>query len=109
MIEFSKPVHGEVWTAKLDPTIGAEIAKTRPVVVISLPKAGNLPLCLSVPITDWKPHYQRFSWFTQLEPSDSNGLSKLSGADAFQCKSLSTERFIRKLVRYNKMSLSVSF
>lgn len=97
MNRHTKPEHGEIWTARLDPTIGAEIAKTRPVVVISLPNAGHLPLRLAVPITDWKPYFKDFPWFTQLEPSATNGLSKVSGADAFQCKSLSMQRFIRKL------------
>jgi mRNA interferase MazF len=97
MLPFAEPVHGEIWIAKLDTTVGAEIAKTRPVVIISLPGTGHLPLRLAVPITDWKPYYERYGWFTKLEPSASNGLSKMSGADAFQCKSLSVERFTRKL------------
>jgi mRNA interferase MazF len=33
----------------------------------------------------------------QLAPSAANGLSKESAADAFQVKSVSTQRFIRRL------------
>ena len=38
----------------LDPTIGAEIKKIRPVIVISSDAVGKLPLKLVVPITEWK-------------------------------------------------------
>jgi mRNA interferase MazF len=34
---------GDVWKVNLDPTIGAEIRKTRPVVVISSDAVGVLP------------------------------------------------------------------
>jgi mRNA interferase MazF len=35
---------GEIWSVNLDPTIGAEIRKTRPVVVISSDAVGVLPI-----------------------------------------------------------------
>ena len=34
---------GEVWLVNLDPTIGAEIKKTRPAVIISSDLVGVLP------------------------------------------------------------------
>ncbi|WP_017661480.1 type II toxin-antitoxin system PemK/MazF family toxin [Baaleninema simplex] len=34
---------GDVWLVRLDPTIGAEIGKTRPVVVVSADNIGVLP------------------------------------------------------------------
>jgi mRNA interferase MazF len=36
-------------------------------------------------------------WFVKLPSTAQNGLSKLSGADAFQVKSLSESRFIKKI------------
>lgn len=35
---------GEIWLVNLDPTIGAEIHKTRPVVIVSSDAIGALPI-----------------------------------------------------------------
>jgi len=50
-------------------------------------------LRIVVPVTDWKEHYEDFSWLSQLRPDKQNGLRKLSAADSFQCKSFSLNRF----------------
>lgn len=88
---------GEVWLANLEPTIGAEISKTRPVVIVSRDRIGRLPLKVIVPITDWKEQYAYRRWMIQLEATSENGLSKLSGADTFQVRSVSQQRLTRKL------------
>ncbi|MCB9419063.1 MAG: type II toxin-antitoxin system PemK/MazF family toxin [Ardenticatenaceae bacterium] len=88
---------GEVWLINLDPTIGAEIRKIRPAVIVNDDAIGILPLKVIVPITDWKERYAVAPWMVKLEPSAANGLSKLSAADAFQVRSLSQERFVRRL------------
>ena len=46
------PKVGEIWLVNLDPTVGAEIQKTRSAIVISFDYVGKLPLKLVVPITD---------------------------------------------------------
>lgn len=89
------PKRGEVWNVKFDPAVGAEIQKVRPAVVISDPAIGRLPLRIIVPITEWKPAYQNYPWLVNLQPTASNGLAKESGADAFQVKSVSVNRFIQ--------------
>ncbi len=91
------PQRGQIWQVSFEPTVGAEITKSRPAVVVSIPEAGRLPLCIVVPVTDWKASFARFFWFVHLPHSSKNGLSKDSGADCFQVKSLSTQRFICKL------------
>lgn len=48
---------GEVWLINLDPTVGAEIKKTRPTVIVNDDAIGILPLKVIVPITEWKDHY----------------------------------------------------
>jgi mRNA interferase MazF len=45
---------GEVWLVTLDPTIGTEIQKTRPVIVVSSDAVGALPIKLVAPLTEWK-------------------------------------------------------
>jgi mRNA interferase MazF len=88
---------GEVWRINLDPTIGAEIRKTRPVIIVNDDEIGILPLKVIVPITDWKDRYDEAVWMTKIEPSNDNGLSKTSSADAFQVRSVSKDRFVEKL------------
>jgi mRNA interferase MazF len=91
------PRRGEVWLVNFDPAFGAEIRKTRPAVVMSVAGVGRLPLQIVVPLTDWKPHHANASWFVSIPASAANGLSKDSGADAFQVKSLSENRFLKRL------------
>ena len=93
------PKRGDIWTVNFDPSVGAEIGKARPAVVIGVESIGRLPLQLVVPITDWKPVFASFPWFVELTPNPTNGLSKPSGADSFQVKSVSETRFARRLGR----------
>jgi mRNA interferase MazF len=78
------PSRGEVWLVDFDPAVGAEIQKVRPALVISVDSIGRLPLRMVVPLTDWKPQYANFPWFILIPADSDNGLSKDSGADAFQ-------------------------
>ncbi len=64
---------------------------------MSVDSVGRLALRIVVPITDWKGAYAGFPWFVHLLPSAANGLSKESGADTFQVKSLSDNRFVARL------------
>jgi mRNA interferase MazF len=97
MAKVPVPRRGEVWLVDFDPAIGAEIQKCRPAVVISLDTIGRLPLRMVVPITDWKPQYASFPWFVEIPADGTNGLRKDSGADCFQTKSVSENRFVRRL------------
>ncbi len=87
----------EIWLVALEPTVGAEIGKTRPVVIVSNETVGILLLEVIVPITDWKERYSERNWMVRLEPSRENGLAKLSAADTFQVRSVSQQRFVRQL------------
>lgn len=86
---------GDVWLINLDPTIGAEIKKIRPAVIVNDDALGILPLKIIVPITEWKDHYSKAPWMVPLDADADNGLTKLSAADAFQVRSVSKERFAR--------------
>ena len=88
---------GEIWLVNLDPTIGSEIKKTRPAVIVSSDLVGILPLKVIVPLTDWKERYSTASWMVRLEPDSQNGLSKSSAADALQIRSVSEKRLVKKL------------
>jgi mRNA interferase MazF len=99
------PRCGEVWLIDFDPAVAAEIRKIRPAVVIGVDAIGRLPLRLIVPVTDWKAQYAHFPWFVELGPTPENGLIKISGADAFQTKSVSVSRFVRIMGRITSFQL----
>jgi mRNA interferase MazF len=86
-----------VWRIRFDPSEGDEIKKIRTAVVISENAIGRLKLKIVVPITEWKPRYANYPWFVRLTPTPNNGLTKDSGADAFQVKSVSETRFLNRL------------
>jgi len=69
--------------------------ETRPAVVASSNSIGKLPLKIIVPITGWKPPYANYPWMVYLEPDQQNGLSKKSGADTFQVRSVDQARLTR--------------
>lgn len=93
----TSPLRGEVWRLRFDPVEGAEVAKTRPAVVVNPASIGRLPLRIVVPITGWDAKYGTVPWLVYLKPTQRNGLTKNSAADCFQVKSVSVERFASKL------------
>jgi len=88
---------GEIWLINLDPAVGAEIKKTRPAIIVNDNAVGRLPLKIIVPVTDWKNHYKAAPWMVKLVPDKQNKLEKTSSADCFQVRSLSEERFVKKI------------
>lgn len=88
---------GEIWLVNLDPTIGTEISKTRPSVIVNDNAIGILPLKVIVPITEWKERYTVRPWMVRLEPSTENNLIKTSAVDTFQIRSVSETRLVKKL------------
>ncbi|MBX3035413.1 MAG: type II toxin-antitoxin system PemK/MazF family toxin [Anaerolineales bacterium] len=88
---------GEIWLVNLDPTIGSEIKKTRPAIIVSSDLVGILPLKVVVPLTDWKDRYSSAAWMVRLEPDKQNGLKKNSAADALQIRSVSEKRLVKKV------------
>ncbi len=88
---------GEIWLINLDPTVGAEIKKTRPAIIVNDNALGKLPLKIIVPITDWKDRYEIAPWMIRVVPDKANGLTKVSAADSFQIRSVSQERFVKQI------------
>ena len=100
------PKRGEVWLVNFDPTIGSEIKKVRPAVVISSDAVGKLPIKLIAPVTDWKPYFSQNFWHVKIEPDAMNGLSKISAIDALQLRGVDLQRFIRKLGSVAEVTMS---
>ena len=97
---------GEIWLINLDPTVGAEINKSRPAVILNVDEIGVLPLRLIVPVTTWKDRYSQAPWLVKIEPTQQNGLERRSVADTFQIRSVTVERFIRSIGEIDSKTLS---
>jgi mRNA interferase MazF len=88
---------GEVWEVNLDPTIGSEIRKTRPCIIVNRDSFARLPLRIVVPLTVWDDRYETAPWHAPVDATSSNGLTKKSTADTFQVRSIATSRFVRRI------------
>ena len=87
---------GEIYVAALDPVIGREISKTRPVVVVSNDLNNQFAATVTVlPITSM--NLDRIYPFEVFLPKGSGGLPKDSKAKADQIRTLDKAR-LAKLV-----------
>jgi len=97
----------EIWLINLDPTIGAEIKKIRPALIVNDDSIGRLPLKIIVPFTDRKDHYQTAPWMVKVIPDKKNCLSKMLAADCFQVRSISDQRFVKKMGHIDEIALDI--
>jgi len=88
---------GEIWHINLDPTIGSEMKKVRPCIILNNNMVGKLALKVVAPLTDFKEHYKIVPWMVVIEPNLKNGLKKISVIDLFQVRSLSQNRLVKKI------------
>jgi mRNA interferase MazF len=91
------PKRGEIWLVNLEPTLGVEIKKIRPVVVINSDALGKLPLKLIAPITNWQNYFAQNPWHVKIIPNQTNGLTKVSAVDTLQLRGVDIQRFQKKL------------
>jgi mRNA interferase MazF len=92
-----EPARGEVWIANMDPTIGAEIQKVRPVVIVSADALRSLPIRTVVPCTT--SELPPAPWHITIPATAETGLDRDTHADAAQVRTVSVERLARRLGR----------
>lgn len=97
---------GEIWLVDLEPTIGAELKKIRPAVIVNNNSLGRLPLKVIVPITAWNERYKIAPWMVNINPTIENGLDKESSIDCFQVRSISEERLVKRIGFVTKSDLA---
>jgi len=88
---------GEIYWVNLDPAIGDEIKKRRPVIILNGGHHKHLKLAIVVPITAWRPYWDKNPFFVSLEPDSNNELKKKSAVDCFQIRAISHNRFVEKI------------
>jgi len=93
---------GDIYWVNLDPTIGDEIKKKRPVVILNPGHSKHLGLAIVVPITGWNPNWDNNPFFISLEPDDIHGLEKKSMVDCFQIRAISHKRFAGRIGRVSQ-------
>jgi len=99
------PKRGEIWIVNFDPTVGAEIRKTRPAVVVSSDAVGRLPVKLIAPITEWKQAYAQSFWHVPIEPDNLTNLQKTSAVDTLQLRGMDIQRFVHRLGRVSSSTM----
>ena len=87
-----------------DPTVGDEIGKTRPCVIVNNDEMGVLRLKVIVPITSWNRAFTEVPWLVKVTPSLENGLTKLSAVDTFQIRSVAQQRLIKKIGKLDDLN-----
>lgn len=78
---------GMVVLVDLNPTKGAETNKVRPCVIVTNDiYNARVPVIQVVPITAWSEKKARIRTNVVLQPTNENGLSKVSVADCLQTR-----------------------
>ena len=97
----SRPSRGEVWLISLDPTVGGEIQKTRPCVVVSPPEINDhMRVVLVAPLTSGsRPAPFRIATTVGGQP----GLMLLE-----QIRAVDANRFIKKLGQLDRLTLQAA-
>lgn len=88
---------GDIVWVNLDPTVGDEIKKKRPVVVLNNGHEKHLRLAIVAPVTNWTELWDNNPFFVILDPSKQNGLKKKSAVDCFQVRAVSHQRVLDRL------------
>jgi mRNA interferase MazF len=94
---MSSAKRGEVWLVDLNPTRGQEIRKTRLVVIISSDLFDPIPLRITIPITTWQEKFNDRPFMVRIDACADNGLDRDSAGNVLQIRSLSTDRFVKRL------------
>ena len=90
------PRRGEVWDVDFDLTVGTEIQKIRPAVVMNINSIKHLQIRLVAPITSWKAKFSGKIWLVNVQPDNANGLMMESAVDTVQMKGVDVRRFVTK-------------
>jgi len=96
-----RPTRGEIWLVALDPTVGSEIQKTRPCVIVSPPEINDhLRVFLVAPLTSGsRPAPFRIA--TQVGGKD--GLMLLE-----QIRSVDGNRLVKKIGQLDRLTLQAA-
>jgi len=91
------PARWSVWLVKLDPVVGSEQGKTRPVLIISDTRLNQIPPVVNVlPVTSRKPQ-RRIYPNEALLPAGTAGLTTDLIVLCYQIRTLDKQRLLKSL------------
>jgi len=104
-LEMSPPKRGDIYWINLDPTMGAEIKKTRPCVIIS-PDAANRsgPLVIVAPIT--KAQGKKMHFHEVFLPKTESNLQYDSKIKVFQLRCVDKKRLGKSRIGFISQHLT---
>jgi mRNA interferase MazF len=88
---------GDICLVNFNPTLGDEIKKIRPAIVISGNFAVGLDLKIVAPITSWKKDFEKIWWLYKIIPTKQNRLKVNSAVNCYQMRCISVERIVKKI------------
>ncbi len=100
------PGVGEVWWADVEPAVGSEANKARPVVVIGSDAFHAIQVRVIVPFTTWQRPFESHRNKVRVPSSPENGLEIDSAADGLLIRSVSVERFRRRVGRLGREDMN---
>lgn len=93
-----KILRGDIFVANLDPAVGHEMKKIRPVIIVSNNTGNEFSGTVTiVPITSQK--LEKIYPFEVLLPESTSGLTQASKAKTDQIRTLDKSRLIKRLGR----------
>jgi mRNA interferase MazF len=90
-------LQGDICLVDFNPTLGDEISKIRPAIIVSSNFSSGLDLKIVAPITSWKADFEKVWWLFKLSPNKQNGLEAKSAVNCFQLRCVSNVRIIKKI------------
>lgn len=95
----------EIWLANLEPVLGSEQGKTRPVLVLSSTAVNQiLPVVNVLPVTSRKPN-RRIYPNEAVIPNGTAGLTSESIVLCYQIRTLDKQRLNKKFGKLNDKTL----
>lgn len=91
------PLRGEIWRVDLNPTIGSEINKVRPALILSSNAFARVATRIVIPITSWQERFEQQLNKVKIPATSRNGLNNDSAADVLQVRCVALARFVNRL------------
>ncbi len=90
-------LQGDICLVDFNPTLGAEMQKIRPAVILNGNFAVGLDLRIVAPVTSWKSDFDKIWWLVKLLPGSDTGLDSISAVNCYQLRCVSLQRIKKRL------------
>ncbi len=95
-------IQGDICLVDFNPTIGSEIKKIKPAIIINGDFSIGLDLKIVAPITTWKDDFENIWWLVKVMPDKFNNLYAISAVNCYQIRCISNQRIIKIIGKEEK-------